>query len=228
MGHLKLQRAVSSRDNTAIAIPTQLVSELKPTSLRWLPDTGSDIDAIGLAHLSLLGGFPENLPVDKDVVCTANGMPLTSLGKIKADLTLGSVRHATTLHVYADLDEPLLSRDSLCALNLLPASWPSLSVRSVSVQPDSVRQQLLAVFADVFDETRLPPMEGPPMDIKLQPDAKPICVTTPRAIPFAYRDQIKSQFNGMVGDGIIEPVTDPLAWCHPIAIVDKKARRRND
>ena len=92
MGQLKLQRAVSSRDNTTIAIPTQLVSELKPTSLRWLPDTGSDIDAIGLAHLSLLGGFPENLPVDKDVVRTANGMPLTSLGKIKADLTLGSVR----------------------------------------------------------------------------------------------------------------------------------------
>ncbi|XP_065182546.1 uncharacterized protein K02A2.6-like [Sycon ciliatum] len=225
VGQLKLQRAASSREGATIAVNTQLVSADKPTSLRWLPDTGSDINAIGPAHLELLGDFIENLPTDKDVVRTADGAPLTSLGKIQATLTLDSVTHDTTLHVYKGLDEALLSRQSLCALNLLPASWPSVFVRSAHTEPNTaqqLQQQLLEEFADVFDSSQLPPMDGPPMDIQLQPGAEPSCVRTARTIPFAYRDQIKSQLDSMVDDRIIEPVTEPSAWCHPIVLVEKK------
>eukprot|EP00117_Sycon_ciliatum_P020010 scpid17310/ scgid17953/ len=179
VGQLKLQRAISSRDASTIVVDTQLVSASEPTSLRWLPDTGSDVDAIGLAHLSTLGEFPENLPADRDVVCTANGSALTSLGKLNATLTLGSATHSTVVHVYDSLDEALLSRNSLSALNLLPAAWPSVSVQSLSADTSTVeqlQQQLLDEFADVFDSSCLNPMDGPPMDIKLKPDAEPSCV----------------------------------------------------
>ena len=130
--------------------------------------------------------------------------------------------HTTTIHVYRDLDEALLSRSSLCALNLLPTSWPSVSVRSLSMDsatPQQLQQQLLEEFADVFDNSQLHPMDGPPMDIQLQPGAEPSCVRSARTIPFAYRDQVKSQLDGMLDDGIIEPVTEPSEWCHPLVLV---------
>ena len=225
VGVLKLQRTTSSRDSHTVTLDTQLVSAFQPTSMQWLPDTGSDIDAIRLNQLSFLGDFPENLKADTDIVRSANGTALHSLGRIEATLTLGSVSHTTTIHVYRDLDEALLSRSSLCALNLLPASWPSASVRSLSmdsVTPQQLQQQLLEEFADVFDNSQLHPMDGPPMDIQLQPGAEPSCVRNARAIPFAYRDQVKSQLDGMLDDGIIEPVTEPSEWCHPIVLVPKK------
>ena len=60
------------------------------------------------------------------------------------------------------------------------------------------------------------------MDIVLEPDAKPHRVYTARPIPYAYRDQVKEQLDTMVADGIIEPVSEPSDWCHPIVIVNRK------
>ena len=78
-------------------------------------------------------------------------------------------------------------------------------------------------FADVFADSPLKPMKGPPMDIDLRPDAVPSRVHAPRAIPYDYRNQVKTQLDGMVGEGIIESVTEPSAdWCHLVVIVAKK------
>ena len=41
--------------------------------LAWVPDTGSDVDAVGLNQLDQLGGFPENLSVDEDIVTMPMG-----------------------------------------------------------------------------------------------------------------------------------------------------------
>ena len=67
--------------------------------LAWVPDTGSDVDAIGLNQLDQLGGFPENLSVDEDIVTGANGQELRSLGKIDTTLQLDETTHDTTVHV---------------------------------------------------------------------------------------------------------------------------------
>ena len=65
-------------------------------------------------------------------------------------------------------------------------------------------------------------MHGPAMNIELQADAKPSCVHSSRAIPYAFRDQIKASLDEMVADHIIEQVSEPSSWCHPIVIEDKK------
>jgi len=126
VGQLRLQRA-STRDGRTVDISTQLNTEPSGTPLRWVPDTGSDVDAIGVSHLTTLGGFPENLDVDHDVVSTANGHALVNIGKITATLSVNEVEHTTTLRVYEDLDEALLSCSSLRALGILPANWPQIS-----------------------------------------------------------------------------------------------------
>ena len=244
VGHLKLQRA-SATDSPTVVVDTQLATEHQPVPLSWIPDMGSDVDAIGIQHLDVLGGFVENLNIDADDVCTADGTRLQSVSSISAMLTAGSHQHMSTLHIYHGLTEALLSRATLSALGFLPSNWPKqvALVRQPSIgtpnvpksraptdstkaraPPDlaQIRTDLIAEFADVFADTALEPMNGPPMDIQLQPEPKPFCVHSSRSVPFAYRDQVKQQLDTMVTDGVIEPVSEPSEWCHPIVVVNKK------
>ena len=58
-------------------------------------------------------------------------------------------------------------------------------------------------------------MEGEVFHISLTDDAVPFCVNTPRSIPFAYRDKLKSELELLEQQGIIENVTEATEWCAP-------------
>ena len=152
------------------------------------------------------------------------------LGKIEATLRLHDAALKTTVHVYEGLSDALLSKSLLVALKLLLQDWPSkgqiFQTRALPVDPTpddiaKIRSDLLREFSDVFDSTQLKPMTGPPMDIRLHPDATPACAHHARPIPYAFREQVKEQLDDMVANEIIEPVTEPSEWCHPIVIVNK-------
>ena len=230
VGQLQLNMTPAWKTPT-VPVATTLATEDQPVSLDWIPDTGSDVDAVGVSQITALGGFVENLDVDDDDVRGANGTQLRSLGKICATFSTGATQHVSTIHAYEGLDDALLSRATLQELGFLPQGWPRKSYRvsnpAASPDPtpneiDEVRRQLMEEFADVFADSPLKPMKGPPMDIDLRPDAVPSRVHAPRAIPYAYRDQVKTQRDGMVAEGIIKSVTEPSDWCHPVVIVAKK------
>ena len=212
---LKLQR-IHNSDHT-VSLTTQLHNAEPAIQLTWLPDTGSDVDAIGLHDLKKLGGHQKHLDADTDDVRTADGSRLTSLGCISARITAGNHSIQTIVHVYDDLTDALLSRQSLEALGFLPENWPRHVRQVTQLKNDDptpaeiakIRADLISEFADVFSEStgHLKPMAGPDMDIILEPDAKPRRVYTARPIPYAYRDQVKQQLDDMVAEGIIEPVT---------------------
>ena len=223
----------SASKTATVPDATTLATEDQPVSLNWIPDTGSDVDAVGVSQLAALGGFVENLDVDDDDVRGTNGIQLRSLGKICATFSTGATQHGSTIHMYEGLDDALLSRATLQELGFLPHGWPRKSYRvsnpAASRHPtpneiDKVRRQqlLMEEFADVFADSPLTPMKGPPMDIDLRSDAVPSRVHAPRAISYAYCDQVKTQLDGMVAEGIIESVTEPSDWCHPVVIVAKK------
>ena len=233
MKQLKLHRTSLQSPSPTVTVSTQLNTEPSSVPLAWLPDTGSDVDAIGLADLYKLGGYPENLDDDDDDVRTADGTRLRAIGSIFTQLSANGRNHDTVVHVYDGLHDALLSRQSLQALGFLPDNWPhSLQVARIDLperdptpaEINKIRADLVSEFADVFSEStdKLKPMAGPDMDIVLEPDAKPRRVYTARPIPYAYREQIKQQLDDMVAEGIIEPVTEPTDWCHPIVVVDKK------
>ena len=90
------------------------------------------------------------------------------------------------------------------------------------VEVEKIKAQLMEEFADVFNDTPLRPMKGPPMEIELKAEAVPFRVHGPRVMPYAYRDQVKGQIEDMVAQGIIEPVSEASDWCHSIVVVDKK------
>lgn len=222
--------SVTSTDR--VNLQTQLDGK-QSSDISWLPDTGSDVDAIGRADLKRLGGNVTDLRADHERVESVNGEPLQNLGKISAQISHRDRCHSTTLHVYDNLDSALLSRDTLKDLGFLPPDWPRIAVAATSSTPalpdqptpeqrNAVRAQLLAEFSDVFDNDQLKPMSGEPMHIQLHPDANPFKLNNARWLPYAYRDQVKAQLDDMVEAGIIREVTEPTEWCHPIVVVPKK------
>ena len=236
LSHLRVHR-LASEENT-VDILTELTST--PGSMRkirWLPDTGSDIDAIGPADLERLGCCVNDLEPDNLVVTNANGDTLQALGQAEVKLTLPSadIHHKSVLHVYDGVSHPLLSLNSLKALRYLPQEWPHqcAELSTIPMKPIEnptgqdirrIKQQLLEEFSDVFDSasTELPPMLCKPMEIHLRPDAKPFAVHSARNIPHAYKSRVKDQLDEMVQKGIIESVAGASEWCHPIVVVEKK------
>jgi hypothetical protein len=57
-------------------------------------------------------------------------------------------------------------------------------------------------------------------DLKLNPTVAPV-VTPPRKVPYAMKVKLKKSLEALVKDGVIEPVTEPTEWVHPIIIVEK-------
>ena len=79
----------------------------------------------------------------------------------------------------------------------------------------------------MFADLPLKPVNGVAMEIDLQPDAVTSRVYAPFVIPYAFHDQVKDQLDDVVAGGIIEQVSEPSDWCHPIMIMDKKILMRN-
>ena len=65
-------------------------------------------------------------------------------------------------------------------------------------------------------------MDRAKFSISLQEDAVPFCVKTPRSIPFAYRDKLKTELDLLQEQGIIAPVTQANEWCAPIVVAPEK------
>lgn len=86
---------------------------------------------------------------------------------------------------------------------------------------NSHAESLKEAFSSVFEDGTLRKMAGPPMRIQLKEDAKPVATTAARAIPYAWRDDIKNQLDDLARQGIIVPVSEPTEWCHPMTPVFK-------
>jgi len=198
------------------------------------------VDAIGTRDLETLGLAIADLDADPLVVTNANNSKLQSRGQIKLTVRIpnSGEQHESTLHVYDGLSSPLLSLNSLKALDLLPKEWPHQCSRVASTMTrgpysetpteediSQVKAQLLEEFADVFDSaspTTFPAMHGEPMEIRLQSGATPFAMYNARTIPHKHKEKVKTQLDEMVQKGIIEPVAEASEWCHPLVVVSKK------
>ena len=83
--------------------------------LQFTPDTGAEVNAIGLRQLHLLGLSEGNLSACHDEVSAAGRTLLRSAGMFQATLSLGSTDVDTTMSVFHDIDDCLLSVRCTCS-----------------------------------------------------------------------------------------------------------------
>ena len=62
---------------------------------------------------------------------------------------------------------------------------------------------------------------GPEYEIKLQPDAVPYSIFTPRSIPLPLRDEVQEEQNKMESNGVITKVEEPTPWCAGMVVIPK-------
>ena len=70
----------------------------------------------------------------------------------------------------------------------------------------------------------LPLMEGPPVRIMVDSNAKPVAYHTPIPVPLHWQDKVHANLLQDVALGVIEPVPigSPVSWCHRMVITRKK------
>ena len=77
--------------------------------------------------------------------------------------------------------------------------------------------QLIETYSDVFNGLGLLPGKN---TIRMKDDVTPV-VYSARKVPHRLRDQLKTELDKMVEDGIIEAVTVPTEWVSPLVVVMK-------
>ena len=69
-----------------------------------------------------------------------------------------------------------------------------------------------------------PLVEGPPLELHIDPEAKPIAVHKPIPVPLHWQQQVKESIDRDVKLGVLEavPVGEPVTWCHRMVTARKK------
>ena len=207
------------------------------------PDTGAEISVIPTHEAVRLGADISKLNPPEDKLHAANNKELTCLGTFSAELQLGDKIVPVELYVVKEVQNFLLSWYHAIDLAILPLCFPQ---QINSIQQKSYKENrkppdipenytptpeerekhlelIQASFPSVFDtSSTLKPMTGEAMNIPLKDDAVPFSLTTPRNIPYGWREKVKNKLQEMVKKGIIAEVTEPTEWCHEMVIQPKK------
>ena len=67
-------------------------------------------------------------------------------------------------------------------------------------------------------------MPGEQFQIVLEENAKPVCVTTQRSVPFHYKEALKRELDKLEEKGIIAKQMAPMPWCLPVVIERESGR----
>ena len=200
------------------------------TSFDILPDSGADICAAGPQFVKALGEQMNNLAHSNICPRAVNGSTLYPVGKIPnvAFSSNGKTVH-DDVHIYDSVAGALISWATAKQLGILPECYPKPAGQVCSTQTDCntipTADQIMAEFPSIFSG-QVYTMPGEQFHISLTEDVRPFCVTTPRTIPFAYREKLKAEIDLLVDQGIITPVTEPTDWCAPIVVQPKKGTDR--
>lgn len=115
------------------------------------------------------------------------------------------------------LDLIRIVEDNIC--EVIEADKPySSPTPSPTLQGRLSEADVFAQYGDLFDGT-LGLLAG---DVHLETDVTINPVQMPlRRLPVAIRDQVETELNKMVTDGIIAPVTEPTRWVSALLVVSK-------
>ena len=234
-GELPLVRLSELANRTVSPAPTvnmQVSTCHGQASLDILPDSGADICAAGPQFVQALGEHMQNLADSRITPRAVNGSILHPVGKLpNVAFCVNSTTVYDDVHIYESVSGALISWATAKQLGILPDCYPKPVGYIQTTQTNSginktndplpTAEQIMSEFPSVFDG-QVRTMPGEQFHISLTDEARPFCVTSPRTIPFAYRDKLKKELDLLMDQGIIAPVTEPTDWCAPIVVVPKK------
>lgn len=169
------------------------------------------------------------LTPSSETLIAANGTSITNGGTVcfKAHTISGQSAQILAI-VSPDLQGSMLvGWQDLLALNVVPASFPSVSSVS-NIPPDFVDS--LAKIKEDYSDVLVNSLgncsgtiKGPEMHIELDEsvDIKPCKVTTARPVPIHMKPKSDKLMKELVSASVIVPCIEPTKWTSPAHFVDK-------
>ena len=106
-----------------------------------LPDSGSNLNAIGVKDLEFLGEDLHNLLPSQHRPTAADGHAIGTVGIVdNVEVTLGNVTMMADFYVLENLEKPILSREALKKLKLIPNKFPFVSVNHIEEKKEEKEQ----------------------------------------------------------------------------------------
>ena len=104
---------------------------------------------------------------------------------------------------------------------------PALPFPATEINRKGLREYLLSYYKastfNVCPHQPLPLMQGPPLEFKLKPNAKPFAVYSPATVPAHWEKKVKADIERDVKLGVLEKVEPEMNsgvddWCHRMVI----------
>ena len=233
VGGIYIRRVTTGDETVSITISASPNSD--PVTLRALPDTGSQLDAIPLSTYQ--SEFAGIVLSPSGAAKTATGSTINCPGTFAAVIDWpsddGTSRPVSvTVHVLENLQQPVLCTATQRQLGMLHDGYPHARINQLttltSPLPTSAQKQadlesIMADFPKVFDGVcRV--MDGPPCHFVLHDDAVPVKLRGSRPISEPLKLPFREELTTQVAQGIIRKVQldEVTPWIHGVVVVPKK------
>jgi hypothetical protein len=164
-------------------------------------DMGARVNEISMADLSHLGYTLRDLSPSTVFLVGFNRAIVRPMGQLEVPVRVNGRSFYATFHVVERCNSPLLCLRDAERAGLVNISSPVVaSVSESNTAPGTYKHEIVS--------------------LKLRDDAVPKQFA-PRKVPLALQAQAQAQLQEMLQDGVIEHVTDPSEWVHPMQIAFK-------
>ena len=173
-------------------------------------DTGADVTALPAeVYHEITGGHDvKHLAESTCPLFGPGGNVLSVLGVARETLRGGKKTAIEDIYVVKDLHTALLGRPAIEKLQLV--------CRVDGITMESLKQQYPKLCSGLGLVQR-------PYSIKLQPEAVPFSLHTPRRVPLPLMGKVKEEIDRMEKMGVITKIEEPTDWCAGMVVVPKKA-----
>ena len=134
--------------------------------------------------------------------------------------------HNCSTHTHSDSS---LTADCNCPRRRSQPPPPmQLPLSATEDNRENLRRYLIDYYKsstfNTCEHKPLPQMEGPPLRLMVDPEAKPVAHHSPIPVPLHWQEDVKAGLDRDVRLGVIEPVPvgEPVTWCHRMVICAKK------
>lgn len=115
-----------------------------------------------------------------------------------------------------------------CPRRQLPPPPPELPCPATEENREKIEKFLLEYYKsstfNVCNKQPLKLLEGPPLSLHVNPDAKPKAYHSPIPVPLHWQEEVKDALDQDVRLGVLEevPIGEAVTWCHRMVVCAKK------
>ncbi|GBN42352.1 Transposon Ty3-I Gag-Pol polyprotein, partial [Araneus ventricosus] len=171
-------------------------------------DTGAEVNILPLSKFNIVKRKEVIMKTNKSLK-SYTGHSLNVLGTCEFLCTYGDKAEVLEFYIVKQNSSVLIGLDSSEKLGFVNRNKLISVIENVD---------FLKMYNDVFTGTLGKLVYT--YDIKLADNAVPR-ISAPRVIPVSLKEKVKAEIDKMVTNGVLEKVTEPTDWVHPIVVVQK-------